>query len=127
MTEHEDDFLEIRNRLFTELVLLTDLWEQYRVLFMSSARQVKRLNEHARWFFATVQRVFLHQIIIGISRITDPAASGRQRNVTLAALLQDPRLRELEAQHAALAAEVETVRAAASPRSTGIGRISTPG
>jgi hypothetical protein len=82
-----DEFLDVRNKLFDEIVLLTDLWTQYNVLFMTSRETVDRLNDHARWFFRTVQRTFVHELILGISRITDPAASLGRKNVTLAALL----------------------------------------
>lgn len=90
---NDDPFFDVRNKLFDEIVLLTDLWEQYKALFMTSEERVARLNDHARWFFATVQRTFLNELIIGVSRITDRAKSGGHENVTCAALLEDPRVK----------------------------------
>jgi len=117
-TGESDDFLSIRNHLFQEIALLSDLWEQYRTLFLTSATRVTRLNEHARWFFASVQRAFLNQLILGISKITDPAKSGSRRNVSLLALLEDPRLAEKPKLSSSLVAQIDEVtRAAASIRS----------
>lgn len=91
-TSEANEFFEIRNLLFDELVMVADLLAQYRFLFLESPERVARLNDHADWFFATVQRTFAQQLMLSISRITDPAESSGRRNVSFAALLEDPRV-----------------------------------
>lgn len=111
----DQDFLNIRNRLFDELVLTGDLWAQYKSLFMTSGERVARLNEHAGWFFKTVQRAYVQQLVLSISRLTDPAESSGRRNVSVAALMDDPRLENREPFRTELAKMVSDVQAQAWP------------
>src|SRR5687767_2404941 len=84
--------VELRNLLYHELALQVDLWKQYQHLYMSSPQRVTLLNEHAKWFFATVQRAYLNELILGISRLTDPSSDSHGKNVVLEALLSDSRV-----------------------------------
>jgi len=81
-----------RNRLWSELVHLHDTWEQYRKLYGHSEDRVKLLNTSARSFFALLQRLLIRDVILSISRLTDPPKSKGKSNLVLSLLLEDPRL-----------------------------------
>lgn len=85
----EIDFGPIRKQLWNDLVNLHDAWAQYRFLFHDEER-VRMLNACARWFFGLTQRLLLRDVILGISRLTDPVQSGKHSNLVIASHLLDP-------------------------------------
>lgn len=94
MTPDEAD--RISGEILLEIAHLGEVWRQYALLF--SEKQTRNLlSAHAPAFFGTVQRTFLSEVILGISRLTDPGRQGRNRerhNLSLEALLEDPRLEQ---------------------------------
>jgi hypothetical protein len=88
LTEPEEAS-KIRDRLYKDVAVLADLWRQYQLLF-TSADTVAFLNERAGWFFGTVQRALIQEIVLYIARLTDPAG----RNLSLSSLLRDRRVQE---------------------------------
>lgn len=97
--------------LYCRLVELHMLWQQYRQLYGSDEENVRLLNRTAGLFFKVVQDELWDSVLLGISRMTDPAATGRRRNLTihsLSHLVADPALRDEVASlstEATLAAE----------------------
>ena len=89
-----EEFNLARKRLWNELVALNDTWAQYEHLFTESDERIRLLNCCAGWFFGTVQRVLMREVILGISRLTDPPTMGRYTNLVIASLLDDPALSE---------------------------------
>lgn len=96
---------------------LHDAWAQYRYLFNESNERVQLLNTCASWFFATTQRLLMREVILGISRLTDPVKFGRFDNLVLSSLLFDPALRrraalrdEIEQAIGAVTADAEHIR-----------------
>lgn len=89
-----DEFKLARKRLWNELVALHDTWEQYEYLFTESDHRIRLLNCCADWFFGTAQRVLMREVILGISRLTDPPTIGPYTNLVIASLLDDPALGE---------------------------------
>ena len=79
-----------QDRLWNELVLLRDAWTQYTILFGGTAERVAMLNTCAGWFFGTTQRLLLREVILGVSRLTDPSELGKHANLTVRILLVDP-------------------------------------
>lgn len=84
-------FDDARRRLWNELVGVHDSWYQYEVLGESPERAAM-LSACAGWFFGLVQRLLLREVLLGLSRLTDNAATGRNTNLVLHTLLQDPAL-----------------------------------
>ena len=83
-------FADTRTRIWNEIVSLHDAWAQYRYLFNESNERVQLLNTCASWFFATTQRLLMREVILGISRLTDPVKFGRFDNLVLSSLLLSP-------------------------------------
>lgn len=110
-----DEYSQIRSVLFSEIVMVGDTWSQYQELFLSSKETLGLLNAHAPWFFATVQQAYMSQIVLMISRITDGAGTGSRLNVSLEALLDDPRVDERPGLREQLQKRIEAVRVEADP------------
>jgi hypothetical protein len=87
-----EEFDASRKRLWDEIVMLHDVWDQYEELFAHSSERVRMLNACAGWFFNLTQRVLLRETILGISRVTDPAKTRAFDNLALEFLLRDPAL-----------------------------------
>ena len=104
-----------RNRLWDELVHLHDTWEQYRKLYGHSEDRVKLLNSSARSFFALLQRLMVRDVILGISRLTDPPKSKGKSNLVLSVLLEDPRLTDRPELKAELASGINEAKRLAQP------------
>jgi hypothetical protein len=111
------EFDASRKRLWNELVALADLWTQFQHLFAGSKERVDVLNACASWFFGLTQRLFLKEILLSISRLTDPAEQRGHRNLTIRILLEDPELAgspevriELEEEITRLAAACKEIR-----------------
>jgi hypothetical protein len=108
---------EIRKRLSDEIVFLRDTWTQLSSLFATSDETIKLLNATAPWFFVTVRRVFMREVVLGISRLTDSASSFGNPNLTIRVLLDDPAIDAIPDLRLQLTAAVEgAVTAAASVR-----------
>ena len=89
------DFDEISNQLWdTELNELQDLWDTYNYLYVEDPERAEKLRQ-PRWggfFWDLAQGWMISGIILSVSRLTDPPEMGKRRNLTLRALLDDPRL-----------------------------------
>lgn len=105
------DFDEISNQLWdAELNELQDLWAAYNYLYVEDPKRAKK-QRNTRWggfFWDLAQGWMVWEIILAISRLTDPLEMGRHRNQTLEALLDDPRL--LDQLRCELECEVESIR-----------------
>src|SRR5689334_5852673 len=106
-------FDDIRLRIGNELAILNDAWSQYTFLFASPSH-VEILNACARWHFATTQRLLLREVILGISRLTDPPSQGKNQNLVLATIVQDPALETRPALREKLNGLVSEARSAAT-------------
>lgn len=103
---------EVLDTIVSEVMRTRYAWGQYRYLFVDEKRRVEILNATASDFFAWVQALVADAVCMGISRLTDHAATV-QRNASLEQLLSltgwersDPQL------FATFAAELEQVRSA---------------
>ena len=105
------DFDEISDQLWdAELRELQDLWATYNYLYIEDPERADKLRR-PRWggfFWDLNQGWMVSEIILSISRLTDPPKMGRHRNQTLKALLDDPRLPDqLKCE---LGSELESIR-----------------
>jgi len=80
-----EDLLEIIKQ---DAFRLRYTWMNYRFLFAGEKKNVDVLNAAGPGFFGMTQRVIADDVILGIFRLTDPAANGNQENTTLKRLLR---------------------------------------
>lgn len=81
--------------LYRKLVELHVLWQQYRQLFGDDTETVHLLNRTSGLFFKIVQDELWDSMLLGVSRMTDPPATGKRKNLTvqsLPPLIADPAL-----------------------------------
>ena len=104
-----------RTKLWNELVILNDAWAQYTYLFTESEERIRMLNACARWFFGSTQRLMMRDVILGISRLTDPPKTGKHANLVLASLLEDPNIGKHRGLRSQLEKAIEKVKADAEP------------
>ena len=115
---------EIRNDWLTGLVRL----KEYRVIF-TDHEAVKLLNAAGGAFMWDVQQVLWHDLLLHVTRLTDPATMGRHENLSVQALPPFCERPELQAEYPELHAVVQAlvdraVTAADAPRDWRNRRIS---
>jgi len=84
--------------LYKEVVWLHAKWNEYRVLYGTTPESVHILNRTAGFLFRIVGDALWADVLLHISRLTDPAATGGSRNLSIQALpsfLGDPLKAEL--------------------------------
>lgn len=74
---------EVYEELKNEVVWLHARWNCYRELFGHSDRRIELLNESASSFFFIIQDVLLDEVQVALSKLTDPAKSGKLENLSL--------------------------------------------
>ena len=72
--------------LHREVIWLHGRWSMWNQLYFKSELRVEALNKVAPTFFATLQNVLLDDVQLTLSRLADPARTGRRENVTLETL-----------------------------------------
>jgi len=73
--------------LYRKLVQLHIIWQQYRQLFGTNNETIQLLNRTSGLFFKVVQDELWDSVLLGISRMTDPPATGNNKNLTIFSLL----------------------------------------
>ena len=63
-------------------------WSLYQQLFGSEAR-VALVNDSGGHLFHVLQQSMLDRFLLGLSRLTDPAKTGKHANLSLAALVEE--------------------------------------
>ncbi|NLG66066.1 MAG: hypothetical protein GX537_10730, partial [Actinobacteria bacterium] len=61
-------------------------WQQYRKLYGTSPERVDLLNDSAAFFFGIIDTVMWHDILLHITRLTDPPRTAGKANLTLTRL-----------------------------------------
>src|SRR6266545_2453164 len=115
MSQEQLTFDIARKRLWDELVNLHHAWEQYLKLYAHSEDRVKLLNASVRSFFAGLQRLLIRDVILSVSRLTDPPHSRGKANLVLSTMLDDPRLADRPQLKNQLESEISEVRKMAGP------------
>lgn len=69
--------------LKTEVTWLHGRWICYCQLFASSPKRIEMLNECASTFFFIIEDVLRDEVLISLSKLTDPAATGKNENLSL--------------------------------------------
>jgi len=76
-------FLAVYDELRSEITWMHGRWLTYRELFAVSSRRIELLNESAGAFFYIIQDVLLDEVQVCLSKLTDPASSGKHENLSL--------------------------------------------
>lgn len=85
-------YFELRN----EIAWLHEKWSQFLKLYGHSQETIDILNEAADNFFGIIQKVFLEDIVLHLSRLTDKIKSCGHKNLSLQILpekITDPKLK----------------------------------
>lgn len=72
--------------LWQEIALLHAKWREYVELYGTKPARIDLLNRSAPRFFRLVQDTLWEETLLSIARLTDPAESIKQRNLTIRAL-----------------------------------------
>lgn len=80
---------ELYTRLANEVAEMNRRWNMYRDLFLGSEARIALLQSSAGVFFGTLQRMLLDDVVLGITRLSDPARTGRFTNQSLLALAEE--------------------------------------
>jgi hypothetical protein len=81
--ENEIEILDEIKILSDDLVWLRHHYNQYSNLFTFSDKRLQLLTDSAPRFFMDVQRMYWHQMIMGISRMTDKHVQRQNRNLSI--------------------------------------------
>jgi hypothetical protein len=124
------------HRLWNECAWIHWKWSEFNELFGENPKRIELLNECAPQFFSLIQQSLWEDILLTISRLTDPATSpGRKQNLSLTALTQFvateicPELQSLietAAQKAAFARDWRNRRIAHRDLNVALQQSSTP-
>lgn len=74
---------EVYEELKNEVTWLHGRWIIYGQLFGKSERRIEMLNDCASAFFFIVQNVLLGEVQVALSKLTDPATTGKHENLSL--------------------------------------------
>jgi hypothetical protein len=105
---------ETSDHIYTELCLARDAWTQLNHLRVKDEHRAI-LNGCANWFFMRVQVAFFREVILAISRLTDRPTTGKYENLSVARLLDDPRIDKHDGLRDELTAAVNAAETAADP------------
>ncbi len=74
---------KIYDELRFEITWLHGRWLTFREIFAESQSRIDLLNESAGYFFYVIQDVLLDEVQVCLSKLTDPAATGKLENLSL--------------------------------------------
>jgi hypothetical protein len=94
--------LQPLKELADEVVRQYHEFAEFHFLFYGPQARVDLLNAVAKHFFGELFRIMLDRLILGVSKLTDPAGSGSRTNLSLAyvhnGFIQDARYPKAEAE-----------------------------
>jgi len=71
------------DELCTEVVWLHARWKIYRQLFAESPKRIELLNECASTLFFVIKDLLIGEVQVTLSKLTDPASTGKKENLSL--------------------------------------------
>lgn len=100
--------------MYKELIWTSKKWEEYQDLFTTNSERIKIVNQSAPLFFSIIMDSLENDILLSISRLTDPLTTGKFKNASLRRALpevSDEATREkLTSQIDSLETIVKTIR-----------------
>lgn len=101
-------------KIYNDFFWLLYKWNEYLELFGKSHKRIELLNESTSMFFYMIQSTLVSDIVISISRLTDPIKTGKNRNLTfmlIPEMIADKEVKEaLNNKLADINNEMKTVR-----------------
>jgi hypothetical protein len=76
----------VYSALWQEVARLFTDWSEFVSLFGTNPERIELLNSASAHFFGTIQESLWESILLKIARITDPALTGKKRNLSLHSL-----------------------------------------
>lgn len=73
----------VYDELRSEVTWLHGRWICYRQLYAESPKRIELLNESAGTFFYILQDLLFDEIQVTLSKLTDPASTGKFKNLSL--------------------------------------------
>ena len=86
MNDVPESIRDIFNKLRNEVTSLHARWKIYRQIFAHSDKRIALLNKCAPTFFFVIHGVFIDEIQLSLSRLTDSARTGKYEHLSLAQL-----------------------------------------
>lgn len=83
---------EATQKLWDELVVLREVWNQYDALYRNSDGAALLLVRSARWFFRFHAGLLTREMMLRIARLTDAEEIGGHQNLVLSSILNDARI-----------------------------------
>jgi hypothetical protein len=77
------DLGSVYDALWQQVAWVHAKWSDYVVLFGTSESRVKLLNEASPAFFRHAQDSIWESVLLHITRLTDPPATGGKQNLTV--------------------------------------------
>ena len=96
-------YYDLRN----QLAWLHIKWGEYRELFAHSEERIELLNKTAPAFFSFLERTLFEDVLLHISRLSDPPSTKGDSNLTLHALLRLTRDQALKLELEGLLRDVD--------------------
>jgi hypothetical protein len=109
------DSEKIVEAIWNHIAELHAEWKTLIQLFGVSQAQSDFLNKKAGDFFETVHQTLIRDILLGISRLTDPLSTAGKDNLVLERLLQLPEVVANSTLSSKVAAQLIEVKAQAGP------------
>ena len=97
--------------LYNEVCHVHEKWDIYCALFGKSKKRIDLLNEISRHFFWTIQNALLDDIILHLSRLTDPTEQSGRSNLALFSIpeaISDPKFDSLKSEISQLVENAKT-------------------
>lgn len=85
-TKMGDEFGSLFYYLYNETVWLTIKWLEYNELYGTKPSRIDLMNQAAPQIFFIIEKTLWNDILLGISRITDPPETYKKRNITFQAI-----------------------------------------
>ena len=79
---------ELREHLEKQVISLNRRWNMYNSLFAETEEKIHILQETAPHMFAVIQTALFDDIILSLTRLTDPKKNGKHENLVLEQLLE---------------------------------------
>ncbi|MDP3939274.1 MAG: hypothetical protein Q8R92_14215 [Deltaproteobacteria bacterium] len=77
---------ELHFLLWHDVAWLHLKWQEFRELFATSESRIALMNKTAPEFFSNLERVLWQDVLLHLSRLSDPPGTGGQRNVSVRGL-----------------------------------------
>lgn len=69
--------------MYKELVWTSKKWDEYQDLFLTNETRINLINKSAPLFFSIIRDSLENDILLSISRLTDPPTTGKFKNASL--------------------------------------------